>query len=128
MDLWLEMTFLSFSASCLSPSTHLPHSHAPHVFHVCCLRSIETPGTQSGQNPVACKGFFQYTQACTWQTHAYIQALFRSLPSFRKGVDTQSYSVQRSKRQLLGTLFYTSIILIPFSSFSLSPLFHCTQF
>lgn len=45
--LWLEMTFFSFSASCVSPSTCLPNSLTLHVFHVCCLRSIET-------NPSGC--------------------------------------------------------------------------
>lgn len=35
---WLEITFFSISASCLSPSSWLPHSPGPRVFHACCYR------------------------------------------------------------------------------------------
>lgn len=63
IGLWLEITFFSFLFSCLSPSTCLPSCFTPHVFYVCCHRSIATPGAQSRQTQWAVC-FFKYTETC----------------------------------------------------------------
>lgn len=89
----------------VSPPSVCLLSLAPHVFYVCCLRSIETPGAQSRQNPVASMFLQRHADLHTANMHIHTNthALLQWLPPSRDGVGTQYSTCSKSKRKLRGT-------------------------